>query len=607
MSEQRGSERMLASVMAGVVIGVVEVAFAVAFAATGVRRLPGALSSPRASASTSWRRRSRSRSSRGGPAPRRGRRPPGNGAALIAVVATTVPWTRGSPQRGSTPSSQRDGRDGAGGHTFLVIGSLKRGNLIRFVPYPVVGGLHRRRRVAPAEGRHRVASRVRSALRHDRRPGRTGGARALGPRARLRCDPATRRPVGEAAVVHSDRARDRARGVRDRRARHGSSIGRREGGVAARTVPIGRSVADVDAARASAAPTGSRCSSQWAGIRPRCSSPRSDRCSTSAGPRSSWTGIWTRTGSSATPVLLNVVSGALGGIPGYHALSLTALARADGRERAGRGLVAAVVPRVAVVFGATVDRADPADDRRRGARVPRPGVHRRVGLGQARVLPTARVRGRAGDPGGDHRQGFLPGVVVGLVLAVVLFAVNYGRIELVREVAFGETYRTNVDRPPAERAALRLMGERVQILRVNGFVFFGSANRLLERIRKRVEAAPPRFLVIDLRRVTGVDSSAVVALVKVIQPGRGERVRDGADRCVRTRAQAARTRRGRARGRVVWFEPDLDRGLQRCEDALLGGAAGRGGGGLAEPTRSTVCRRACGRTSSASRWRRGRS
>ena len=42
-------------------------------------------------------------------------------------------------------------------------------------------------------------------------------------------------------------------------------------------------------------------------------------------------------------------------------------------------------------------------------------------------------------------------MVLGLVLAVVLFAVNYGRIELVREVAFGETYHSNVDRPAAER------------------------------------------------------------------------------------------------------------------------------------------------------------
>ena len=60
------------------------------------------------------------------------------------------------------------------------------------------------------------------------------------------------------------------------------------------------------------------------------------------------------------------------------------------------------------------------------------------------------------------------------------------------------------------------MGERVQILRVHGFVFFGSASGLLERIRKRVETAPPRFLLMDLRQVTGVDASAVMSFVKVI-------------------------------------------------------------------------------------------
>jgi SulP family sulfate permease len=165
-------------------------------------------------------------------------------------------------------------------------------------------------------------------------------------------------------------------------------------------------------------------------------------------------------------------------------------------------------------------------------------------------------------------RGFLPGVVLGLVLAVVLFAVNYGRIELVREVAFGDTYHSNVDRPPAERALLRTMGERVQILLVNGFVFFGSANGLLERIRKRAETDPPRFLVIDLRRVTGVDSSAVVALVKAMHLAEAsgfELVFTGASDAVRRQL----ARGGLVASEVVRFEPDLDRGLQRCEEGLL--------------------------------------
>jgi SulP family sulfate permease len=165
--------------------------------------------------------------------------------------------------------------------------------------------------------------------------------------------------------------------------------------------------------------------------------------------------------------------------------------------------------------------------------------------------------------------GFLTGVVIGLVLAVMLFVISYGRIELVREVAFGETYRSNVDRPADERAELRGLSDRVQILRASGFVFFGSTNRLLERIRGRLEDTPPRFLVIDLRRVTGVDSSAVVSFVKVLrlaEAGGFEVIFTGASDPVR--AQLARGGVVEVEG-LVSFEPDLDRGLQRCEDALL--------------------------------------
>jgi SulP family sulfate permease len=100
-------------------------------------------------------------------------------------------------------------------------------------------------------------------------------------------------------------------------------------------------------------------------------------------------------------------------------------------------------------------------------------------------------------------------------------------------------------------------------------VFFGSANVLLERIRKRVEAGPVRFMLLDLRRVTGVDSSAVVSFVKVVHLAEAngfELVLAGASDPVRE--QLARGGVVASEG-VVRFEPDLDRGLQRCEDVLL--------------------------------------
>jgi len=166
-------------------------------------------------------------------------------------------------------------------------------------------------------------------------------------------------------------------------------------------------------------------------------------------------------------------------------------------------------------------------------------------------------------------RGLIDGLVIGLVLAAVLFAVNYGRVELVREVTFGTTYRSNVDRPAGEWSALAGLADRIQILLLRGFVFFGTASGLLERIRKRVESGPVDELVIDLRRVTGVDASAALAFDKIrrlAQASDFELVLAGASELVVDQL---------ARGGVVAgapalrFEPDLDRALQRCEDALL--------------------------------------
>jgi SulP family sulfate permease len=267
--------------------------------------------------------------------------------------------------------------------------------------------------------------------------------------------------------------------------------------------------------------------------------------------------------------VLNVVSGALGGIPGYHALSLTALSERMSASARTAGLVASAVPAAAVVFGASFVELIP--------RMIVGGVLVFLGLAfivewvwdKRRSLPTVEYVVVLVILAGIIARGFLPGVVIGLVMAVVLFAVSYGRIELVREVSFGDTYRSNVDRPPHERAALRQAGEAVQVLRVHGFVFFGSASGLLERIRKRVEAAPLRYLLFDLRRVSGVDASAVVSLVKVVhlaESGGFELVLAGASDPVR--GQLARGGVVEQRG-VVRFEPDLDRGLQACEEALL--------------------------------------
>jgi len=109
----------------------------------------------------------------------------------------------------------------------------------------------------------------------------------------------------------------------------------------------------------------------------------------------------------------------------------------------------------------------------------------------------------------------------------------------------------------------------VQVIRVHGFVFFGTVSALLERIRKRVEGAEVRYLVVDLRRVSGMDSSAVVSFRKVAQLAEA----DGFELVLTDVPETASRQLERggvvAAEGVVRFEPDLDRGLQRCEDGLF--------------------------------------
>jgi sulfate permease, SulP family len=267
--------------------------------------------------------------------------------------------------------------------------------------------------------------------------------------------------------------------------------------------------------------------------------------------------------------VLNVVSGALGGIPGYHALSLTALAARMNVDARRAGLIAASVPLAAVLAGASVVELIP--------RMIVGGVLVYVGLSfivewvwdKRKILPRIEYLVVVVILAVIIVQGYLAGIVVGLVLAAVLFAFSYGRVDLVREVSFGDAYRSNVDRPPAERAALRARRDRVAILRLSGFVFFGSTARLLERIRARLGSSRPRFVVIDVRRVTGMDASAVAAFAKAARLAAAhdsELIVTGASESVR-----AELARGGVTERTdnVRFEPDLDRGLERCEEAVL--------------------------------------
>ncbi len=116
--------------------------------------------------------------------------------------------------------------------------------------------------------------------------------------------------------------------------------------------------------------------------------------------------------------------------------------------------------------------------------------------------------------------GFLEGVAVGLVGAVVLFAIKYSRIRVVKNAISGSDYRSNRDRAPRHMKMLKEKGGQTIVLKLQGFIFFGTASTLLGEIKGRSQkpgSVPLKYVALDFRQVSGLDSSALLSFLKLRQ------------------------------------------------------------------------------------------
>ena len=116
--------------------------------------------------------------------------------------------------------------------------------------------------------------------------------------------------------------------------------------------------------------------------------------------------------------------------------------------------------------------------------------------------------------------GYLQGVGLGIIAAVVLFVVNYSRISVTKHALSGAELQSRVTRSSNQRKALIEQGEKTFILQLQGFIFFGTANKLLEQVRGRIEdtkQTPLQFLILDFAKVSGLDSTAMLSFSKMKQ------------------------------------------------------------------------------------------
>ena len=175
--------------------------------------------------------------------------------------------------------------------------------------------------------------------------------------------------------------------------------------------------------------------------------------------------------------------------------------------------------------------------------------------------------------------GFLEGVGTGIVIAAVLFVVNYSRIDIIKDTLTGSSYKSHIERPFEHRQLIREAGEQIEILRLQGFIFFGTSQGLVNRINERIKVSDReklRYLILDFQHVTALDSSAAFSFIRLRQLTDTHKFHLVLTE-LNQETKHKLTRAGISEeDEWIRFFPSLDYGMEWCESNLLlqeGGSA----------------------------------
>lgn len=171
---------------------------------------------------------------------------------------------------------------------------------------------------------------------------------------------------------------------------------------------------------------------------------------------------------------------------------------------------------------------------------------------------------------------FVIGIGVGILLAFVSLIVQTSRISAIRGTYAGDIVTSTVRRNPSQHHYLQRVGQQIYIIKLTGYLFFGTIVSVEEKIRALLEDSaftkkPIKFLVLDLWHVTGLDYSAGEAFntISRLLDNKGVVfVLSGVDDA----SQLGRNLRAVGLGNngiEVTMLPDLNSALESCENELL--------------------------------------
>jgi len=109
------------------------------------------------------------------------------------------------------------------------------------------------------------------------------------------------------------------------------------------------------------------------------------------------------------------------------------------------------------------------------------------------------------------------------------------------------------------------------VLRLDGFIFFGTANGVFQRLRERVSAAggSVRYCLFDFSKVTGIDSTGMLSFARIIQWSQEQGITlVMAGLPEKTRQQFLRENESIPQ-HALRFVADADHGIEWCEDQII--------------------------------------
>lgn len=111
------------------------------------------------------------------------------------------------------------------------------------------------------------------------------------------------------------------------------------------------------------------------------------------------------------------------------------------------------------------------------------------------------------------------GILAGILLACVSFVLKTSQVSAIRMLLPGGIANSTVRRHPIQNRYLQEAGKQYYLMKLGGYLFFGTIvgveNRIRDLLLDWFPDRPVRFLIIDLSNVDGVDYSAVEAFSRI--------------------------------------------------------------------------------------------